>query len=149
MTIVEALQAENKRTLSILTALEDSTAGRPSRREQLLRDLFVQLAGKHRAEEQVVFPLVATEPGNQQVVAEFRRESRALENLVKGLQQLPKTDPNFQLQVEAMSSRIRLLIDRERDELWPLAQAIAGPDSEDWGDRLHRGARQAQAEARH
>lgn len=148
MTIMDALKAENERTLSILKALEDSTAARPARREQLLRDLCVQLAAKHRAEEQILFPLVATRPGNEQVVAELRRECRGLESLVKGLQQLPKNESGFQLQIEAMSSRIRAHMDRERKELLPLARAVAGAEAEEWGERLHRGAREAQAHAR-
>jgi hemerythrin-like domain-containing protein len=148
MHIIDALRAENERTLSLLQALEDSSAGRPARREQLLRDLCVQLIGTHRAEEAILYPLVATEPGTEEMVAELRREYRALEILVKALQQLPKNEPNFQLQVEAMSSRVRAHLDREESELLPLAYAVAGSDAEEFGERLRRGAREAQARAR-
>jgi hemerythrin-like domain-containing protein len=148
MHIIDALRAENERTLSLLKALEDTAGGQPARREQLLRDLCVQLIGTHRAEEAVLYPLVATEPGTAEVVAELRREYRALEILVKALQQLPKNEPNFQLQVEAMSSRVRAHLDREESELLPLAYAAAGSEGEEFGERLRRGAREAEAQVR-
>lgn len=124
MNIYEVLKSENAKTLKLLGDLEDTTAGQPDRRKQLLHIVSIQIQAQNRIEEDNLYPLLSSHPDTRQLATSVQEENRNSESILHQLRDTPPTDSRFENLVETLHAQVRKHVQKEEQELFPQAANV-------------------------
>lgn len=117
MNLLASLRGDNVRILRLAQLLEETSVREPARREELLRKLAAEVLAHIRAEERVLFPLLAVDAARRESVARARSESEANERLLEDLCRTSAKDASFEPRARLLASELAAYADFEREEL--------------------------------
>ncbi|MET1079953.1 MAG: hemerythrin domain-containing protein [Pseudomonas sp.] len=129
MDVIDLLERDHVRIRSLLARLRGAGARALKTRVELLDRLALELAIHSCLEEELLYPLLCVQGGDEEVAGylDDREEHRALNSLL--LPDLQATDPSssrFAGRLKVLQAMIEQLIEREQSELLPRAQKHLG-----------------------
>ncbi|MEV4313882.1 hemerythrin domain-containing protein [Actinocrispum sp. NPDC049592] len=135
--LVDVIVADHREVERMFEELE-SGQGTPGHRKELADHVVTELVRHSVAEEMYMYPAARKALPDGDEIADHEIEEHAeAERVMKGLEDMPATDPRFDELVRRLIKDVRHHIKEEEENLLPrLAQACSAEDLEDLGRKV-------------
>ncbi len=142
--VVEVLTHDHRAVEELFTKLEapDLT---PQARQDLVRQVTVELVRHSVAEEQVLYPTVRKQvPGGEAIADKELAEHAEVELALKDLEAMSPEKPEYQAKVADLIIHVREHVRQEEAELFPaLEAAVSSEQLDEMGSKIEKAEKHA------
>lgn len=120
------LHADHAAVSRLIVALKETESHEITRREDLRRQLVVELTAHSRAEEEVVYPELAAHDGTRELGERSLLEHGRLDRALEDLRVVRVVDPTFLARVDVLDDLLSEHVHDEESNVLPHAEAVIG-----------------------
>ncbi|TDP96730.1 hemerythrin domain-containing protein [Labedaea rhizosphaerae] len=129
--LIDVIIADHRAVEQVFTELE-SGAGTPEHRRDLADHVIAELVRHSVAEEQYMYPAAREAlPDGDQIADHELEEHAAAERLMKDVEGLEPTDPQFDMKLRELMADVRHHIEEEEQHLLPMLRTACTPEQLD------------------
>jgi hemerythrin-like domain-containing protein len=115
----ELLIADHRQILSVLDDMVSAPADSTMRRSRLFLTLKRKLAKHAMAEEDVVYPLLHSEPGREQESKQLYDDHAEMKILLFQMEELLKTGKDWSAEASSLRDTVRRHVEEEESDVFP------------------------------
>lgn len=130
MRLFDAVKSYNREMLHTAALLEDSTAGDPEHRRQLLENLSTALDEHRSIDEDIIFPVFTAAEQRSALVERSRTEAEEIRKALNEVMQQRLDESRLKYDIAALTNQVRAYLAHETDDLLSAADRLLPDDEE-------------------